>query len=40
MELPTLADLSGQLRAAGLAPGRPRRIAMGEPLAAMMATRP
>lgn len=40
MELPTLADLSGQLRAAGLAPGRPRRIAMGEPLVAMMATRP
>lgn len=40
MELPTVADLSGQLRAAGLTPGRPRRIAMGEPLAAVLATRP
>jgi predicted O-methyltransferase YrrM len=39
MGLPSVADLSDQLRAAGLTPGRPRRIALGEPLTAVPATR-
>jgi len=40
MGLPTVSELSGQLRAAGLRPGRPQRIALGEPLTAVLATRP
>lgn len=37
MELPDLEELRDQLRAAGLAPGQPRRIAPGEPLTAVVA---
>ena len=40
MALPTLDRLEAQLRQAGLVPGRPRRIAPGEPLTAVVATRP
>jgi cyclopropane fatty-acyl-phospholipid synthase-like methyltransferase len=40
MELPDLDVLAGQLRDAGLRPGRPRRIAPGEPLVALLAERP
>jgi SAM-dependent methyltransferase len=39
MELPDIDALSDQLRAAGLTPGKPRRIALGEPLTAVVATR-
>jgi SAM-dependent methyltransferase len=39
MGLPTVDDLCDQLRAAGLTPGKPRRIAPGEPLTAVVATR-
>jgi SAM-dependent methyltransferase len=40
MGLPDMAVLADQLRAAGLAPGKPRRIAPGEPLTVVVATRP
>jgi SAM-dependent methyltransferase len=40
MELPDLDALAEQLREAGLVPGRPRRIAPGEPLTALVAERP
>jgi predicted O-methyltransferase YrrM len=40
MGLPDLDLLLQQLRVAGLAPGKPRRIAPGEPLTAVVATRP
>jgi SAM-dependent methyltransferase len=40
MGLPDLDVLLQQLRDAGLAPGKPRRIAPGEPLTAVVATRP
>jgi SAM-dependent methyltransferase len=39
MELPDLDTLADQLRSAGLDPGRPRRIAPGEPLTAVVATK-
>ncbi|HSJ20530.1 MAG TPA: class I SAM-dependent methyltransferase, partial [Nocardioidaceae bacterium] len=39
MGLPDLDVLLQQLRAAGLTPGKPRRIAPGEPLTAVAATR-
>jgi predicted O-methyltransferase YrrM len=39
MGLPDIDVLSDQLRAAGLTPGKPRRIALGEPLTAVVATR-
>jgi SAM-dependent methyltransferase len=39
MGLPDLDVLLQQLRAAGLTPGKPRRIAPGEPLTAVVATR-
>ena len=39
MELPAIDVLRGQLREAGLTPGRPRRIAPGEPLTAVVATK-
>ena len=39
MELPDPRVLAGQLREAGLQPGRPRRIAPGEPLTAVVAER-
>ncbi|HEX6247483.1 MAG TPA: class I SAM-dependent methyltransferase [Nocardioidaceae bacterium] len=39
MELPDVEVLAGQLQEAGLVPGRPRRIAPGEPLTAIVATR-
>lgn len=39
MELPDMDVLADQLRAAGLTPGKPRRIAPGEPLTAITATR-
>lgn len=39
MALPDLPHLCDQLRAAGLRPGRPRRLAAGEPLMMVMATR-
>ena len=40
MGLPDMDELSSQLRAAGLVPAKPRRIAVGEPLTAVTATRP
>lgn len=39
MGLPDIDVLSEQLRAAGLTPGKPRRIAVGEPLTALVATK-
>ena len=39
MGLPDMDQLADQLREAGLAPGRPRRIAPGEPLTAVVAAR-
>jgi hypothetical protein len=39
MELPAIDVLADQLRAAGLTPGKPRRIAPGEPLTAVVATK-
>lgn len=39
MGLPDVDVLCDQLRAAGLTPGKPRRIALGEPLTAVVATR-
>ncbi|HJR39003.1 MAG TPA: class I SAM-dependent methyltransferase [Nocardioidaceae bacterium] len=40
MELPVVEQLTDQLRAAGLEPEEPRRIAAGEPLMAFVATKP
>lgn len=40
MELPDVGQLTAQLTSAGLVPGTPRRIAPGEPLTAVTATRP
>jgi hypothetical protein len=40
MELPPMDMLAEQLRSAGLTPGRPRRISPGEPLTAVVATKP
>lgn len=40
MSLPGLDQLCAQLREAGLVPGRPRRVAPGEPLTAVVATKP
>ena len=39
MGLPDIDVLADQMRAAGLTPGKPRRIAPGEPLTAVVATR-
>jgi SAM-dependent methyltransferase len=40
MGLPDLDVLAGQLRSAGLVPGEPRRIALGEPLTTVVARKP
>ena len=40
MELPDLDELAAQLTEAGLRPGRPRRLAYGDPLTAIVADRP
>lgn len=40
MELPSMDVLAAQLRSAGLTPGGPRRISPGEPLTAVVATKP